>query len=665
MKHLIPNLMEEKRDLEGKTLLRDYSVLLESRNLNEEERTLEFPFSSETPVNRGYLGDEILVHREESIDFSRLNASAPLLFNHNPDIVLGVVQRGYLDKKKKRGMAKVRFAKNAAGEEAFEMVKDGIYRNVSFGYSVNETEEAENGSYRVTNFTPAEISLVSTPADFTVGVGRSIAETANIATQAEEQPIIEKESEQSRSVSASDDAPKVQTTPQPEMTDTPDLSVVRSEAAKKAASEERSRIASINALTAKHGFEDLGRQLVENGSTLDRAREAVLDQIQQKPTSSVSPMEIDSKELRKEKYSIQAAIKAAYTRDYSSRAAGFAREISQEVERSGVSRTKEQSILVPYAALQKRATYVTSSATTGGNLVETELLDQDFIEALRNESLLLTLGARSMTGLVGDVAIPRRSGISTAYWLANETTAITQSESTFDQVSLTPKNLGVLSKFSRQTLLQATPGIEELIRRDLQETVATGVDLAILNGSGSSGQPTGIMQTSGIGSVAGGTNGAAITLEHLIDLEKEVLIDNGGGGNMAYLSNPKVSTALKKLRAGGSASGDGVFLWNTNQQAIGRGSTPGIINGYQIGVTNQVPSNLTKGNQSSVASAVLFGDFSQAMVGFWGNGLELAMSDSDSTDFTKALTSMRAITTLDVAIRQPSAFAVMLDALTA
>lgn len=664
MKHLTPNLMEEKRDLEGKTLLRDYSVLLESRNLNEDDRTLEFPFSSETPVNRGYLGDEILVHREESIDFSRLNASAPLLFNHNPDIVLGVVQRGYLDKKKKRGMAKVRFAKNAAGEEAFEMVKDGIYRNVSFGYSVNETEEAENGSYRVTNFTPAEISLVSTPADFSVGVGRSIADATNIATQEEEQPIIEKESEQSRSVSASDDAPKVQTTPQPEMTDTPDLSVVRSEAAKKAASEERSRIASITALTSKHGFADLGRQLVENGSTLDKAREAVLDQIQQKPTSSVSPMEIDSKELRKEKYSIQAAIKAAYTRDYSSRAAGFAREISQEVERSGVSRTKEQSILVPYAALQKRATYVTSGATTGGNLVETDLLDQDFIEALRNESLLLTLGARSMTGLVGDVAIPRRSGISTAYWLANETTAITQSESTFDQVSLTPKNLGVLSKFSRQTLLQATPGIEELIRRDLQETVATGVDLAILNGSGSSGQPTGIMQTSGIGSVAGGTNGADITLEHLIDLEKEVLIDNGGGGSMAYLSNPKVSTALKKLRAGGSAAGDGVFLWNTNQQAIGRGSTPGIINGYQIGVTNQVPGNLTKGSASSICSAVLFGDFSQAMVGFWGNGLELAMSDSDSTDFTKALTSMRAITTLDVAIRQPSAFSVMLDAKT-
>ena len=658
--------MEEQRDLEERTQLRHFSELLDSRELNEEERTIEFPFSSETPVNRGLLGEEILVHREDSIDFSRLNASAPLLWMHDPSSVIGVVERAYLDKKKKQGRAKVRFARNAAGEEALQMVKDKIYRNVSFGYSVDETEEGEGNSYRVTKFTPAEVSLVSTPADFSVGLGRKLA------TNTQEQPIIKEEREQSPSSASKSDASPDQLNNQIEMTDTPDLSVVRSEAEKKARNEERSRIATINALTAKHGFSDLGRQLVENGSSIDQAREAVLDQISAKPTPTVSAPEIQPEVLRKEKYSLIEAIKAGYTRDFSSRAAGFAREISQEVERSGVSRTKEQSILVPYAALQRnslenqfqRATYNTGSANTGGNLVETELLDQDFVEALRNESLMLTLGARTMTGLVGNIDIPRRSGVSTMYWLANQTTAITQSESTFDQISLAPKNAGVLSKYTRQTLLQATPGIEGLIRDDLRETVGTGVDLAILNGSGSSGQPTGIMQTSGIGSVAGGTNGADITLEHLIDLEKEVLIDNAGGGSMAYLTNPKVVAKLKKLRAGGSASGDGVFLWNTNQQAIGRGSTPGGVNGYTIGSTNQVPSNLTKGSASNICSAVLFGDFSQAIVGFWGNGLELAMSDSDSTDFTKALTAMRAIITIDVAVRRAEAFSVMLDAKT-
>ena len=132
--------MEEQRDLEERTQLRHFSELLDSRELNEEERTIEFPFSSETPVNRGLLGEEILVHREESIDFSRLNASAPLLWMHDPSSVIGVVERAYLDKKKKQGRAKVRFARNAAGEEALQMVKDKIYRNVSFGYSVDETE---------------------------------------------------------------------------------------------------------------------------------------------------------------------------------------------------------------------------------------------------------------------------------------------------------------------------------------------------------------------------------------------------------------------------------------------------------------------------------------------------------------------------------------------
>ena len=658
--------MEEQRDLEGKPQLRHFSELLDSRELNEEERTIDFPFSSETPVNRGLLGDEILIHREDSIDFSRLNASAPLLWMHDPSSVIGVVERAYLDKKKKQGRATVRFARNAAGEEALQMVKDKIYRNVSFGYSVDETEEGQGNSYRVTKFTPAEVSLVSTPADFSVGLGRKLT------TNTEEQRIIEEEREQSPPSASKSDASPVLLNNQIEMTDTPDLSVVRSEAEKKARNEERSCIATINALTTKHGFSDLGRQLVENGSSIDQAREAVLDQISAKPTPTVSAPEIQPEVLRKEKYSLIEAIKAGYTRDFSSRAAGFAREISQEVERSGVNRTKEQSILVPYAALQRnslesqfqRATYNTGSANTGGNLVETELLDQDFVEALRNESLLLTLGARTMTGLVGNIDIPRRSGVSTMYWLANQTTAITQSESTFDQISMAPKNAGVLSKFTRQTLLQATPGIEGLIRDDLRETVGTGVDLAILNGTGSSGQPTGIMQTSGIGSVAGGTNGADITLEHLVDLEKEVLIDNAGGGSMAYLTNPKVVAKLKKLRAGGSATGDGVFLWNTNETAIGRGSTPGGANGYTIGSTNQVPSNLTKGSASSICSAVLFGDFSQAIVGFWGNGLELAMSDSDSTDFTKALTAMRAIITIDVAVRRAEAFSIMLDAKT-
>ena len=649
---LTPDQMEEQRDLEGQMLKRSEVV---DFKVGDDKRTLEFPFSSETPVNRGYLGNEILVHREGSIDFSRLNAAAPLLLDHDTTKVIGVVERGWLDSDKKQGRVQVRFANNALGKETLEMVNDKIYRNVSFGYSVDETEEAESGTYRVTKFQPAEISLVATPADYSVGVGRAIStQDKELSTM----PTEQRESVEPAAPVAPPKPPQTQT----EMTTTPDLDVVRAKAAEDAAKAERSRISNITALTRQHGFEDLGRQLVDNGSSIDEARAAVLDTIGKKPVETVAPVELDQKEHQD--YSISAGLRAAITGDWSSRDAGFVRELSQEVERSGVKRTTERGFLIPYAALQKRATYVTSGATTGGNLVETELKAEDFIEALRNNTLMVGLGVGTLPGLVGDVAIPRRSGVSTGYWLSSETTAITQSESTFDQITLAPKNYGVLSKYSRQTLLQATPGIEELVRRDLTDTVNVGVDLAILNGSGASGQPTGIMQTSGIGSVAGGTNGAAITLENIIKLEEQVLIDNAGGDSMAYVTNAKVLSAMKQLRAAGSAAGNGSFLWNTDLSGIGRGATPGMVNGYPVGVTNQVPSNLTKGSTSGSCSAVVFGDYSQALVGFWGNGMELAVSDSDGSDFTKALTSVRAITTLDVAVRQASAFAAILDVTT-
>ncbi len=445
------------------------------------------------------------------------------------------------------------------------------------------------------------------------------------------------------------------------MENTPDISAVRAEAAAEAAKAERTRIAGITALTEKYDMADLGRQLIDGGRSLDEARAVVLDKLGAKPVETVAPVEMASNE--RAAYSLTAGIRAMLTGDWSSREAGLVRELSREVEKSGVSKTTERSFFVPFSALGgQRATYVTSGATTGGNLVATDLLADEFIEFLRNNALMLQLGVRTMPGLVGNVAIPRRSGVASTYYLSTQTTAITQSESTFDQVTMAPKNLAALSKYSRQTLLQGTPGIEELVRRDLTDGINLAIDLGILNGSGSSGQPTGIMQTSGIGSVAMGTNGGAVTLEKVVDLEAAVMQVNGAvnPGSVAYLTNYKVLAALKKLRAGGSTTGDGPFLFNTDLAGIGRGPTPGTLNGYPLAATNQVPSTLTKGSSSGVCSALLMGDFSQAMVGFWGNGLEITVGE-DQDDFSKALTSVRGIVTYDVAVRDPKSFAAILD----
>ena len=626
--------MDLSRDLEGQLLKRsevaDFTV-------SEDERSIEFPFSSEYPVSR-YFGNEVLQHDTRSADLSRLNDSAPLLFNHDPDRVIGVVERAWIDGEKKRGYATVKFSRNAFAQEVLADVRDGVLRNVSFGYAISEMEQRGSGDFVATSWAPYEISVVSIPADPTVGMGRSL-ETDPAATAA---------------------SPTPETEPEVPMENTPDLTAVRAEAAAEAAKAERARIAGITALTEKHGMADLGRQLIEGGRSLDEARAVVLDKLGAKPVETVAPVEMASEE--RASYSLTAGIRAMLTGDWSSREAGLVRELSKEVEKSGVAKTTERSFFVPFAALNQRATYVTSGATTGGNLVQTDLLADEFIEFLRNNAVMLQLGVRTMTGLVGNVAIPRRSGVASTYYLSTQTTAITQSESTFDQVTMSPKNLAALSKYSRQTLLQGTPGIEELVRRDLTDGINLAIDLGILNGSGSAGQPTGIMQTSGIGSVAMGTNGGAVTLEKVVDLEAAVMNVNGvvNAGAVSYLTNYRVLAALKKLRAGGSTTGDGPFLFNTDAARIGRGATPGILNGYPLAASNQVPNTLTKGSSSGVCSALLMGDFSQAMVGFWGNGLEITVGE-DQDDFSKALTSVRGIVTYDVAVRDPKSFAAILD----
>lgn len=625
--------MDLSRDLEGQLLKRAAAADFQ---VGEDERTIEFPFSSEFPVAR-YFGNEILDHTREAVDLARLNDGAPLLFNHDPGKVVGVVERAWIDGQKKRGYVAVKFSRNAFAQEVLADVKDGVLRNVSVGYQIADMEQ-RGEDFVATRWSPYEVSVVSIPADPTVGVGRAL----------DAQPA----------------ATAASTTPQPEpevpMENTPDISAVRAEAAAEAAKAERSRIAGITALTEKHGMADLGRQLIDGGRSLDEARAAVLDKLGIKPVETVAPVEMAAQE--RASYSITAGIRAMLTGDWSSREAGLVRDLSREVEKSGVAKTTERSFFVPFSALNQRATYVTSGATTGGNLVATDLMAQDFIEFLRNNAVMLQLGVRTMPGLVGNVAIPRRSGVASTYYLSTQTTAITQSESTFDQVTLAPKNLAALSKYSRQTLLQGTPGIEELVRRDLTDGINLAIDLGILNGSGSSGQPTGIMQTSGIGSVAMGTNGGAITLEKVVDLETAVMNVNGAvnPGNVAYLTNYKVLAALKKLRAGGSTTGDGPFLFNTDGASLGRGPTPGTLNGYPLAPTNQVPSNLTKGSSSGVCSALLMGDFSQAIVGFWGNGLEITVGE-DQDDFSKALTSVRGIVTYDVAVRDPKSFAAILD----
>lgn len=642
----------EARDVEEKLEIRAEPKSVKFK-IDKEARTVEFPFSSELGVDRGYLGIEVLDHRESSVDLGRLKDAAPLLFNHDRDKPIGVVESAYL--KDKRGYVKVRFSDNPFPSEVFNDVQQGILRGVSTGYSIRKTEEDGENQYRAVDWCPHEVSICSLAADPSVGIGRSAKPTSDTDKSSN---MAKERSSNADATTVAPPCPPIET--KVEMSTTPDLEVVRAEAEKSVLSKERARVASIRELCATHSLPELAKAAEDSGMSIEETRAKALDAISKKPVESVAPVELNEKEQCA--YKVSAGIRSLLTGDWSSREAGYVRELSREVESKGHKRSTEKSFFVPFTALSERATYVAGTANVGGNLIATDLLAGDFIEALRNQSVMLQAGVKTMNGLVGDVAIPRRSGVGSTYWLANDTTAITFTNSTFDQISLSPKNLAAIQKHSRQVLLQGTPGIEELIRSDLRDGLQLEMDRAILAGSGSSGQPTGIMNTASINSVAIGTNGGAATLEKIVDLETAVMEDNGAVNPNAvrYLTNYKVMGALKKLRAGGSAAGDGAFLYNSDLSAIGRGGTPAVLNGYGVLPSNQVPSNLTKGSSSGVCSAIVFGDFSQCIMGTWGGGLEITVGE-DADDFSKALTSIRGILTMDVAVRNPVSFGTIAD----
>ncbi len=629
----------------------------------KEENTYEFSFSSTYPVERSF-GTEILSHDDGAIDFGRLNGGvAPVLWNHNMDSVIGIVRNAYLDKEKKKGRAVVELSRNAKAQEVKRDIDDGILSSISVGYRILEMEEREidgNNAFLATRWEPHEVSVVASPAAPDVGISRGLIDD-NTMPSVEKQDIVDSKRVYAASTDAQQPNSKQQLTMEKEQLD---LEVVRSEATKKAQSAERTRIKEIHAMCSKRGFNDLAEQLVNNGSSVDSCRQAILERIDAKPVETAKPIEEQLSPKEKEQYArdykITSGIRGLLTGDWSNKASGFAREISQQIAKDSQRSNNSQSLFIPYSALAKRATYVTSGATTGGNIVATDLLADDFIEALRNSTVMVGLGVQTLSGLVGDVAIPRRSGVASTGYLSSETAALSQAESTFDQISMTPKTLGTLSKFSRNMLIQATPGIEDLVRTDILDGINVGIDLGILNGSGSSGQPTGIMQTSGIGSVAMGTNGGAITVDALVDLETAMMEDNAAvnADSISYVTNAKVLGAIKKLKTSG-----GEYLVNNNLQAIGRGGTPLVVNGYPLAMTNQVPSNLTKGSTSGSCSAVVMGDFSQAILGLFGSGIEITAGE-DSDDFAKNLVSIKGVVAFDVAVRHAQSFAAILDVTT-
>jgi HK97 family phage major capsid protein len=582
------------RWLEGKTYKRSESTAFDE----VEDRTYDFPFSSEQPVAR-YYGNEILSHEKGAADLSRLNDGAPLLFNHNPDRVIGVVERAYIDDDKRRGYARVRFSRNEFAQEVLRDVRDGIIRNVSFGYAIDKMEERGSGDFVATSWMPTEVSAVAIPADSSVGFGRSLSE-----------------SDPEPAASAA-----ITTPPVPEMENTtPDMEVVRAEAVEA----ERSRIAEVTSLCNKHGMEDLGRQLVESGRSINEARAAVLEKlnIKEEPVN-MKAAEIGLTEKESRSFSFLRAIN--YLANPTDRAAREA--ASFEIEASEAAADKlgraSRGITIPVDVMRRDLTVGT--ATAGGNLVETELDSANFIDLLRNASALDQAGATVLTGLSGNVNIPRQSGAATAYWVA-ESGSPTESQQTIDQVALTPKTCGAFTDFSRKLMIQSSIDVENMVRNDLARVLALEIDRVGLYGSGSSNQPLGLKDTTGVLSEDFAAN--TPTFAEVVALESDVSGANALLGSPVYVMNSAMAGSLKTAT---KDSGSGQFILQG-----------GEVNGYRAVISNQVASN-----------DLWFGNFSDLIIAYF-SGLDLMVDPF--TGSTSGTVRVVALQDVDIAARHGASF---------
>jgi HK97 family phage major capsid protein/HK97 family phage prohead protease len=576
--------------------------IFDRASANDEKRTVELSFSSEVLVER-YYGFEKLSHADGAVNLDRLNSGrANLLVMHAPGDWVGVIESAQVTDK--RGRSVVRFGNSPRAQSVFQDVRDGILASVSVGYRVDDIKLTRSGDagdeYTVTQWTPYEISLVTVPADESVGVGRS-AEVLNQALAA-----TPKEQSKMDAPNTAAGAPV-------------DVQVIDH------AAPERLRIKSLQTLSRDHKIDDAQRdKWIDEGVTTEEAARKVLDIIAERTKrnpSTVSHVGLTPGETKQ--YSVTRAISAVINKNWN--AAGFELECSRAIAQKLGKVSNEHTFYVPLE-IQKRDLIVGTS-TMGGYLVSTG--NVGFIDLLRNRSVLYRMGAMRLSGLQGSVTVPKITAPGTGYWLATEATAATESQMVIGQMALTPRNLGAYTEISRQLLLQSSPDAEGLVMSDLAQVCGLALDVAGLRGTGTE-QPTGVINTSGIGTVTITTG--VVTYANVLEFQTDTAVANALAAESGYVTTPAISAILKqKARFANSDTP----IWQG-------GVLDGNIESMRAMSTNQL-----------AAGQLLFGNFGNVVVGEWG---VLEIEANPYANFAAGIVGVRAFLTADVGTRYPGGF---------
>jgi HK97 family phage prohead protease len=573
---------------------------------NADKHTVVLAVSSETPVAR-YFGNEVLSHEKGALRTDRLKNGIALLFNHDYDAHLGRSQSWKL---RDDGVLEItnRFGSNPLALEKEGDVASGILVDVSIGYVVHEwdVKEDKNGvrTYTAVDWEILENSMVTVPADPTVGAGRDAGpvKVRSFTSERELPPVPDPDPAAARAASSKaagdeddeddDDGDDDDTRSAAAIVVEPTLSATTANSEQQRTTtmaaatvdltaENQKRVASLQALRANPQYarvysgDDLAGDLASPTTTVDQVKARIADKLVAESEGSNVRTIADSvfgrmSEKEKTRYSIRnvyaAAVNQRFPRTFSDKGAeaGFEREVGQDLQKEGGERGLEGfggGIVMPSPTSRFFFEQQTRTITSGGNFgtnTNVTYVESDVIELLRYKLSLLAMGARFMTGLHGIIKMPRQSGAASSNWLAESATA-TESDTTFDAITLAPSRLSMYNAATRDQLAQSAVAIDPLMAADRLAVLNRSLETACLAGSGTAPVPLGLMNQTGIptilagttraanGTVTAGAGGVPLTYVDYNNMEATISTANGDIGTLGWITTPKV-------RAGGRST---------------------------------------------------------------------------------------------------------------
>ena len=612
-------------DKQFREMQREFSV--DRAAIDKEARTVALSYASETPVER-WFGREILEITPQACDQSRLMNGGAVLVNHDWDDQVGVCMECSIDAATKKARMVAKFSRSVRGEEIFNDIVDGIRSLVSVGYIVRkmvlQSVEGDVETHRVTEWQPFEVSIVAVPADTAVGVGRS-------------QP---------------QDTPPVLTSTSRKM---PPEELSAQEAATRNAgiASERTRMKDINAAAAvivgRHpqhaeAIRALIAKCAETGDDVNAFNRTILADVLTTDAATPETRQGDAmvglSGKDRKRYSVLRAIRLAMEgRALDGLEGECNKELTKKLGREAKGFFLPDEIAAD-AAMGRRdkRTLLAGSAPDGGYTVGQEMLTSEFVDYLRNNTVTIPLGARYISGLVGDVTIPRQLTGAAAYWVS-ETGSITQSSATFGQIVGKPRRIGTSVPYSKQFLAQTSLGAEAFVINDSDAATAVDLDRVALRGIGGS-EPLGIANLASGDRSTSVTFGAAPTWAKYLEFFSSVAGNNAILGQPAYVAS--VASAVKAMTIA-KFTNTSFPIWSEND----------MVGAFRARWTTQLLTSSTP-----VANMVIFGDFSQCIFLEWAGRDVVVDPFTGKKEGTVEITIQRL---MDFVVRRAKSFAISTD----